>query len=90
MSSCCYICVLILQVEIFSELDPSRETRPKLANIAACILAALADPGTQFTCFTGINVQILTPEELRASLLSAECCLAEGLEAFTNGCERPL
>ena len=26
----------------------------------------LAAPGTHFTCFTGTEVQILTPEELRA------------------------
>ena len=38
--------------------------------------------GTQFTCFTGTNVQILTAEELRARLLS--CILNHmGAASFT-------
>jgi hypothetical protein len=33
--------------------------------------SAAAAPGTQFTCFTGTKVHMLTPEELRARRVHA-------------------
>jgi hypothetical protein len=79
VSSYCYICVLILLYMsphtalqlcmcLVSEYVVHKDYDIKLTK------ADLTTNGTQFTCFTGTKVQMLTPEELQSTASTSSKC----------------